>query len=138
MVGWLVGWLVTQFSQKRLKGFLLFFCMKLGDYNSRKVTEPDLWKKRLIWSYSRLKSLQISPKSDTSIFFTKTAATIFLVFGLILVLKFDWDLQFAETYFSEKFAVSRYLALKLWKNCPIWGFWPFSGLCIISCPWFCT
>ena len=33
---WLVGWLVTQFSQKSI---FLIFCMKLGDYKGRKVTE---------------------------------------------------------------------------------------------------
>ena len=36
LVGWLVGWLVTQFSQKSI---FLIFCMKLGDYKGRKVTE---------------------------------------------------------------------------------------------------
>ena len=70
------------FSETALRIFLIF-CMKLGDYKGRKVTEPDFWKKFLIWRYSR-KSLQISPKSYTSIFFSKTALTIFLVFGLKL------------------------------------------------------
>ena len=39
---WLVGWLVgnTVFSEKALRIFLIF-CMKLGDYKGRKVTEPD-------------------------------------------------------------------------------------------------
>ena len=36
----------------------LIFCIKLRDYKGRKVTEPDLWKKFLIWRYSR-KRLQI-------------------------------------------------------------------------------
>ena len=82
IIGWLVGWLVGNavFSETALRIFLIF-CMKLGDYKGRKVTEPDFWKKFLIWRYSR-KGLQISPKSDTLIFFSKTAVTIFLVFGL--------------------------------------------------------
>ena len=46
MVGWLVGWLVgglvdnAVFSETALSIFLIF-CMKLGDYKCRKVTEPD-------------------------------------------------------------------------------------------------
>ena len=58
--------------------------MKLGDYKGRKVTEPDFWKKFLIWRYSQ-KGLQISPKSHTLIFFSKTALKIVCVFGLKLV-----------------------------------------------------
>ena len=136
MVGWLVSWLVGNavFSETALKIFLIF-CMKLGDYKGRKVTEPDFWKKFLIWRYSR-KGLQISPKSDTFIFFSKTALMIFLVFGLKLVLNMTLNLN--ETYFSEQFAISRYLTSKLSKNCPNWDFWPFFRLCIISFPWFCT
>ena len=39
---WLVGWLVCNaiFSDTALRIFLIF-CMKLGDYKDRKVTEPD-------------------------------------------------------------------------------------------------
>ena len=90
---WLVGWLVGNavFSETALRIFLIF-CMKLGDYKGRKVTEPDFWKKFLIWRYSR-KGLQISPKSDTLIFFSKTALTIFLVFGLKLVLNMTFNLN---------------------------------------------
>ena len=69
LVGWLVGNAVFSETARRI---FLIFCMKLGDYKGRKVTEPDFWKKFLIWRYSR-KSLQISPKSDTLIFFSKTA-----------------------------------------------------------------
>ena len=57
------------FSETALRTFLIF-CMKLGDYKRRKATEPDFWKKFLIWRYS-LKGLQISPKSDILIFFSK-------------------------------------------------------------------
>ena len=132
----MLGWLVSNavFSETVLRIFLIF-CMKLEDYKGRKVTEPDFWKKFLIWRYSR-KGLQISPKSDTLICFSKTAQTIFLVFGLKLVLNMNFNLS--ETYFSERFAIWRYLTSKSSKNCPNWGFWPFSRLCIVSFLWFCT
>ena len=122
------------FSKTALRVFLIF-CMKLGDYKGRKVSEPDFWKKFLIWRYSR-KGIQITPKSETLIFFSKTALAVFLVFGLKLVLNMTFNLH--ETYFSEKFAVWRYLTLKSSKNWPNWGFWPFSWLCLFFFPWFCT
>ena len=109
IIGWLVGNAV--FSQTAVRIFLIF-CMKLGDYKGKKDTEPDFWKKFLIWRYSR-KGLQISLKSDTLIFFSKTAMTIFLVFGLKLVLNMTFNLN--ETYFSEKFVIWRYLTSKLSK-----------------------
>ena len=42
IIGWLVGWLVGNavFSETARTIFLIF-CMKLGDYKDRKVTEPD-------------------------------------------------------------------------------------------------
>ena len=43
---WLVGNAV--FSETALRIFLIF-CIKLGDYKGRKVTEPNFWKKILIW-----------------------------------------------------------------------------------------
>ena len=89
------------FSETTLRIFLIFW-IKLGDYKGRKVTEPDFWKKFLIWRYSP-KGLQISPKSDTLIFFSKTALMIFLVFGLKLALNMTFNLN--ETYFSEKFVI---------------------------------
>ena len=61
---WLVGDAV--FSETALRIFLIF-CMKLGDYKSRKVTEGDLGGKKLIWRYSQ-KRFKIRPKSDTLIF----------------------------------------------------------------------
>ena len=88
-------------------------------------------KKILIWTYSR-KDLQISPKSDTLIFFSKTAQTIILVFGLKLVLNMTFNLN--ESYFSEKFAIWRYLTSKSSKNCSNWGFWPFSRLVFLDFP----
>ena len=101
----------TVFSEVALRIFLIF-CIKFGDYKGRKVTELDFWKKFLIWRYSR-KRLQISQKSDTLMFFSKTAATIFFVFGLKLVLNMTFNLN--QTCFSEKFAFSRYLISKLWN-----------------------
>ena len=99
IIGGLVGWLVgnSVFSKTVLRAFLVF-CMKLGDYKGRKVTELDFWKKFLIWRYLQ-KGLQISPKSDTLIFFSKTALMIFFVFGLKLVLNVTFNLS--ETYFSK-------------------------------------
>ena len=68
---WLVGNAVFSETARRI---FLIFCIKLRDCKVKKVTEPDLRK-----------GLQISPKSDTLIFFSKAALTIFLVFGLKLV-----------------------------------------------------
>ena len=100
---WLVG--NTVFSETALRIFLIF-CMKLGDYKGRKVTEPDFWKKFLIWRYSQ-KTLQISPKSDTLIFFSKTALTIFSGFWPEVSdkydLQFEWNLFFRKTYKLEIF-----------------------------------
>ena len=127
------NWLVSNavFSETGLK----ILCMKLEDYKGRKLTELDFLKKFLIWRYSQ-KSLQISPKSDTFIFFWKAALTMFLIFGLKIVLNMTSNLN--EIWFSEKFSILRYLASKLSKICPNWGFWSFSQLCIISLPSFCT
>ena len=135
MVGWLFGWLVgNAVVWEMAQRLFLIFYMKLGDYKGRKVTEPNFWK-NLIWRYSQ-KGLQISPKSDTLIFFSKTAWTDFLVFCLKLVLNMTFNLN--ETYFSEKSAIWKYLTSILSKDCPNWGFWQLSRLCIISFPWFCT
>ena len=133
---WLFGWLVgnAAFSEKARRIFLIF-CMRLRDYKGRKVTAPDFWKKFLIWRYSQ-KGLQISPKSGTLIFFSKTARTIFWGFRLKLVLNMTFNLN--ETYFSEKFVIWRYLTPKLLKNFSNRGFWPFSRLCIVNFLWFCT
>ena len=103
---WLVGNAV--FSEMALKIFLIF-CIKLGDCKGRKVTEPDFWKKFLIWRYS-WKCIQISPKSGTFIFFSKMTLMTFLVFGLKLVLHMTFNLN--ETHFSEKLAIWRYLTMK--------------------------
>ena len=69
----------------------------------------------MIWRYSR-KSLQISPKSDTLIFFSKTAETVFLVFGLKLVLNMTFNLN--ESFISENFAIWRYLTSQSSKKLP--------------------
>ena len=119
----------VHFSETAQQIFLIF-CMKLGDYKGRKVTEPDFLKK--------IRDLEIFAKRSPNqpkirlIFFSKAALAIFLVFGVKLVLNMIFNLN--ETYFSEKFAISRYLALKSSKNCPNGGFWTFSRLWIISFP----
>ena len=92
---WLVGNAV--FSETAVRIFFIF-SMKLGKYKGRKVTESDFWKNFLIWRYSR-RRLQISPKSDIFIFFSKTALTIFLAFGLKLVLNMTFNLN--DTYCAK-------------------------------------
>ena len=76
-VGWLVGWLVGNavLSERALSIFLIFY-IKLEDYEGRKVTKPDFWKKTLICRYLR-KDLQISPKSDTDIFLKSSSNNFF-------------------------------------------------------------
>ena len=56
---WLVGWLVGDavFSETALRIFLTF-CIKLGDYKGRKVTQPDFLKKIL--------DLEIFPKKSAN------------------------------------------------------------------------
>ena len=93
IIGWLVGNAV--FSETTLRIFLIF-CLKLGDYKGRKVTEPYFWK-QLIWRYS-WKGLQISKKSDTLIFFSKMVLLIFLVY-----LQFVWNLFFRKIFNLEIF-----------------------------------
>ena len=90
---WLVDWLVGRlavFSETARRIFPIF-CMKLGEHEGRKVAKPDFWKIFLIWRYSR-KGLQISPKSDTLIFFSKTAVVTFMGFGL----QSEWNLFFRK------------------------------------------
>ena len=98
IIGWLVGWLVSNgfFSETALTIFLIF-CMKLGDYKGRIVTEPDFWKKFLIWRYS-LKRLQISPKSDTDNFFGFRPEV-----STKYHLQFEWNLFFGKICYLEMF-----------------------------------
>ena len=104
---WLVGWLVSNavFSETALRTFLIF-CMKLGDYKDRKVTESDFWEKFFTWRYSR-KGFQISPKSDTFMFFSKTARTTFFCFwpevSTKYYLQFEWNVFFTEICNLELF-----------------------------------
>ena len=116
IIGWLVGWLVGNavFSETALRIFLIF-CMKLGDYKGRKVTKTDFWKKKLIWRYSR-KGLQISPKSDTLIFFSKTALTIF--FGFWPEVSTKYDLQFEWNLFFRKICNLEIFDLEIVKKLP--------------------
>ena len=122
MVGWLVGWLVcslvanTVFSKTALRIYLIFY-IKSGDYKGRKVTERDFWKKFLSLKYSR-KDLQLTPKSDSLIFFSKTALTIFLVFRLKLILnitktiwKKNCNLEIFNLEIVKKLSKLRFLAI---------------------------
>ena len=64
--------------------------MKLGDYQGKKVREPDFSKK--ILDLKIPKRLQISPKSGTLIFFLKNGSND--LFGFRLEVSTKYDLQF--------------------------------------------
>ena len=128
IIGWLVGKAV--FSETALWIFLIF-CMKLGDYKGRKGTEPDFWKKFLIWRYSR-KGLQISPKSVIigwlvgwlvgNAVFSETALRIFLIFCMKLG---DYEGRKVTAGFLKKnswFGDIREKVSKLAKNQTPWYF----------------
>ena len=104
MVGWLIG--NTVFSETAQRIFLIF-CMTLGDYKGRKVTGPNCLEKFMIWRYL-WQCLQISPKSDTLILFSKAALRIFLIFGLKFTkydLQFEWNLFFRKISYLEIFDI---------------------------------
>ena len=111
IIGWLVGNAV--FSETALRIFLIF-CMKLGDYKGRKVTEPDFWKKFLIWRYSR-KGLQISPKSDTDIFLKNSLDRFF---GFLPEVSTKYDLQFEWNLFFRKICNLEIFGLEIVKKLP--------------------
>ena len=97
IIGWLVGKAV--FSVTAIKIFLIF-CMKLGNYKGRKDTEPDFWKVLDLEIFAK-KNFKLAQNQTLLILFSKTVLTIFLVFGLKLVLNITFNLS--ENYFSEKF-----------------------------------
>ena len=74
----------------------------------KKILDLEIFAKRF--------DIDIDIDIDTLIFFSKTALLIFLVFGLKIVLNMTFNLS--ETYFSEKFAVWRYVTPKSSKKCP--------------------
>ena len=108
-IGLLVGWLVGNavFSETALKIFLIF-SMKLGDYKGRKVTEPDFWIKFLIWRYSQ-KSLQISLKWDTLIFFSKSGSNNFFGFWHEVITKpiFLKNLPFGDIWPQNRYRTAQ-------------------------------
>ena len=109
IIGWLVGWLVgNAFFSETAPRIFLIFCMKLGDYEGKKVIEPHFWKKFLIWRYSR-KRRQISAKSDILIFFSKTAVKNFFSFWPEVSTKhefqFEWSLFSRKNYNLEIFVL---------------------------------
>ena len=110
----MICWLLTQFSQRRLRIFVIF-CMKLEDYKGRKKTEPDFWKKSP-WFADIRKKISKLAQNQTLLFFSKTALTIILVFGLKLVLNMTFDLN--ETYFSEKNCNLEIFDLEIVKTLP--------------------
>ena len=119
MVDWLVGNAV--FSETALRIFVTF-CMKSRDYKGRKKTEWNFWKKNS-WFGDICEKVSKLAQNQTLWYFSQKQLTIFLVFGLKLVLNMTFNLN--ETYFSEKFPIWRYLTLKSLKNCPNWGFGRF-------------
>ena len=82
----IIGWLVGN-TETALRIFLIS-CMKLGDYEGRKVAEPDFWKKNLDLEIF----MKLAQNQTLLIFFSKTTITIFLVFGL----QFEWNLFFRK------------------------------------------
>ena len=77
MVDWLVG--NTVLSETALR-FFLIFCLKLRDYKGRNITEPDFWKKILIWRYS-WKGVQITVGWLVgNTVFSETVPRTFLIF----------------------------------------------------------
>ena len=108
LVGWLVGNKV--FSETAVRIFLTF-CLKLRDYKGRNITDPDFWKKLLIWRYS-WKGLQISVgclvgRLVGNAVFSETALRIFLIFCMKLGgYKFR---KVTEQDFWKKFLIWRYL-----------------------------
>ena len=120
---WLVGNAVS--SKTALRIFLIF-CMKLGNYKGRKVTEPHFWKILLIWRYSR-KGLQISLKSGTLIWYLVcwlVGNAVFSGTGLIIFLIFCIKLgdskgrKVTELDFSKKKKLDLELFRKTSPNCP--------------------
>ena len=111
VIDWLVGNAVS--SETALRIFLIF-CMKLGDYTGRKVTEPDFWKKFLIWRYLE-KGLQISPKSGTHIFLKNSYNDFF---GFWPEVSTKYDLQFELNLFFRKICNLETFDLKIVKKLP--------------------
>ena len=68
----------VHFSETAQQIFLIF-CMKLGDYKGRKVTEPNFWKKSS-WFGDICKKISKLAQNQTLIFFSKTAVRIFFWF----------------------------------------------------------
>ena len=115
-------------SETALRVFLIF-CMKLEDYKDRKVTEPNFEKSS--WFGDIHKKVSKWAQNQTLwYFFSKTALTIYLVFGLKLVLKMAFN--FNETYFSEKFAIWRYLTSKSSKIRVFGHFFDFASLVVLD------
>ena len=130
IIGWLVGNAVFSETAPRIS---LIFCMKLGDYKGRKATEPDFWKNS--WFENIPEKVSKLAESQTLWYFSQNGSNDFFAFWPEVSTKYG--LQFEWNHFSEKLAILRYLASKSSKNCPNWGFWPFSRLFIISFSWFC-
>ena len=113
IIGWLVDWLVGNavFSETALRIFLIF-CMKLGDYKGRKVTESDFWKEFLIWRY-REKVSKLAQNRHFDIFL-KNGSNDF--FGFWPKLSAKYDLQFESNLFFRKTCYLAIFDLKIVKK----------------------
>ena len=82
----------------------------------------EKWQNRIFensWFGDLREKVSKLAQNQTLWYFSKKRLTIFLVFGLKLVLNMTFNLN--EIYFSEKFEIWRYLTSTS-KNWPNWGF----------------
>ena len=87
-----------------------------------------LKKKFLIWRYLR-KGLQISPKSDTLIFFSKTANNFF---GLWPEVSTKYDFQFEWNLFFRKISYLEIFDLEIVKKRGFGRFLDFASLVFLD------
>ena len=108
VIGWLVG--NADFSETALKIFLIF-CMKLGDYKGRKVTEPGFWKKigDICENVSKL------AQNQTLWYFSQKRLYFF---GFWLEVSTKYDLQFEWKLFFRKICNLEIFDLKIVKKLP--------------------
>ena len=112
LVGWLIGWLVGKavFSETVQRIFLMLW-MKLVDYKSRKVTEPDSWfghtrekvsklaQNLILWYFSQKRLLQFS-------------------LGYCPEVSIKYDLQFEWNLFFREICNFEIFGFEIVKNLP--------------------
>ena len=92
IIGWLVGWLVTQFSQKRLEGFFRFFAWSFLHRAGflKKFLYLEIFGKRSP-NYPKIRHFDIFLKNDSNDFF-----------GCWSEVSTKYDLQFEWKLFFRK------------------------------------